>query len=91
MYQLLFYQSKALAQDKKRLLKDSKMFVNVQEALGKLALDPFAKGILVKKLQASREATFRLRCGSWRVLFDVDTQNRKIIVYCIKQRKEGYE
>lgn len=90
MYQLLFYESKPLLQDKKKLLKDQNAFSTVQEALGKLAIDPFAKGIFLKKLHASHEATFRLRCGSWRILFDVDTQNKKIIVYRIKQRKEGY-
>mgnify|MGYP001607771697 CR=1 FL=1 len=90
MYQLLFYESKALLQDKKRLSKDRSAFSAVQAALGKLAVDPFAKGIFVKKLHASDEATFRLRCGDWRILFDVDTSNKNIIVYRIKQRKEGY-
>lgn len=90
MYQLLFYQSKALIRDKKKLLKDLQSFTVIQEALGKLAIDPFAKGISVKKLRASEESTFRLRCGKWRILFDVDTKNMKIIVYRIKQRKEGY-
>lgn len=90
MYRLLFYQSKALTQDRKRLMKDKKTLGLIEEALGKLALNPFGALLSVKKLRVSEQGTFRLRCGKWRVLFDVDTQNKNIIIYRIKQRKEGY-
>lgn len=90
MYRLFFYQSKALLKDQKRLLKNEQATGAVQEALGKLAVNPFKSGLSVKKQHASEEAVFRLRVGSWRVLFDVDTRNKTIIIYRIKQRKEGY-
>lgn len=91
MYRLLFYESKALLQDKKKLQRDSKTFSLVQEALGKLAVDPFSSSLDLKKLKgAPSKGTFRLRCGKWRVLFDIDTNNKTIIVYRIMQRKEGY-
>lgn len=90
MYRLIFYESKALLQDRKRLLKDKKSFVFVEEALGKLALDPFSGFLNIKKLKDPEKGTFRLRCGKWRAIFDVDTKNRNIIIYRIKQRKEGY-
>lgn len=90
MYRLIFFQSKALTQDRKRLVKDKKSFLLVQESLGKLAQNPFTAFLNVKKLKSSEEATFRLRCGKWRILFDIDSSNKNIIVYRIKQRKEGY-
>lgn len=90
MYRLLFYESKALLKDQKRLLKNEQIAEAIQIALGKLAVNPFKSGLSVKKLHASEEATFRLRVGQWRVLFDVDTVNKTVIVYRIKQRKEGY-
>ncbi|MEK7172061.1 MAG: type II toxin-antitoxin system RelE/ParE family toxin [Patescibacteria group bacterium] len=90
MYRLIFYQSKALGKDRKRLMKDKKTLGLIEEALGKLAVNPFAAFLSVKRLHNLEEATFRLRCGKWRVLFDVDTQNKVIIIYRIKQRKEGY-
>jgi mRNA-degrading endonuclease RelE of RelBE toxin-antitoxin system len=71
-------------------LKDQRTLLLIQESLGRLALDPFSHIMNIKKLRFSRQGTFRLRCGSWRVLFDVDTRNKIIIVYRIMQRKEGY-
>lgn len=90
MYKLLFFGSKALLRDKKKLAKDKKNLGFVQEALGKLAASPFDKFLPIKKLKNPEEGSFRLRCGKWRVIFDVDTKNKNIIIYRIKQRKEGY-
>lgn len=90
MFKLLFYQSKALQGDRKKLMKDKKTLGLAQEALGRLAINPFSSTLNIKKLVSPAEATFRLRCGKWRILFDVDTANKNIIVYRIKPRKEGY-
>lgn len=90
MYKLLFYSSKALGSDRKKLLKDNKSMALIQKALGELAVNPLGK-TGIKKLENSSEATYRLRCGPWRILFDVDHGNRQIVIYRIKQRKEGYE
>ena len=90
MYRLLYYESKALLRDRKKLFKDKSAFVFIQESIGKLALDPFSHTLNIKKLHASEDATFRLRCGKWRILFDIDSQNKIIIIYRMKQRKEGY-
>lgn len=90
MYRLIFFDSKPLVRDKKKLQKDKKSFEMIQEGLGRLAVDPFAKSLNVKKLNNFEEGVFRLRCGSWRVIFDVDTANKIIVVYRIMQRKEGY-
>jgi len=91
MYRLIFFQSKALKKDQKKLMKDKKALLHIQEALGRLAIDPFAGIQNVKKLIASEEATFRMRVGRWRISFDIDTVNKNIIIYRIKQRQEGYD
>ncbi len=91
MYKIIFYESKTLLHDKKKLNRDVKSLGLVQKGLGKLAIDPFSSALDLKKLHgAPGDGTFRLRCGRWRILFDVDTGNKTIIVYRIKQRKEGY-
>jgi mRNA interferase RelE/StbE len=90
MYKLIFYKLKLLDKDRKYLLKVPTDFKRIQVCLGKLGADPFARNLATKKLINSKEATFRLRIGKFRVLFDVDTNNKIIIVYRIKQRKEGY-
>lgn len=71
-------------------MKDQKSLGLIEEILGKLAVNPFARNISIKKLYKSEEGTFRIRCKKWRIIFDLDTKNKNIIVYRIKQRKEGY-
>jgi mRNA-degrading endonuclease RelE of RelBE toxin-antitoxin system len=90
MYQLLFYKSKALVKDRKKLIKNNKDLKLVEEALAKLLINPFENHLPVQKLIVPSEGTFRLRSGKWRIIFDIDTSNKKIIVYRIKQRKDGY-
>ncbi|MBI2463686.1 type II toxin-antitoxin system RelE/ParE family toxin [Candidatus Peregrinibacteria bacterium] len=86
----MYYESKALLRDRKKLFKDKSALLFIQESIGKLALDPFSHILNIKKLRVSEEAVFRLRCGKWRILYDVDSQNKIIIIYRIMQRKEGY-
>lgn len=90
MYKLIFFKSKALARDQKKLIKNKKEMGSLQEALGKLAVNPFACNLDIKKLKFPAEATFRLRVGNFRILFDVDTKNHIILIYRMKPRKEGY-
>jgi len=91
MYKLIFYKSKSLEKDRKHLLKLPTEFKRIQDCLSKLAMNPFAKNLDTKKSIKSKESTFRLRIGEFRALFYVDKNNKIIIIYRIKQRKEGYE
>lgn len=91
MYKLIFYKSKLLEKDRKYLSKHPIDLKRIQDALSKLALNPFTHNLDIKKLINSKESTFRLRCGKFRILFDTDSNNKIIIIYRIKQRKEGYK
>lgn len=63
---------------------------SIPDRLGQFCVDP--SRYKYKKLADSQEmATFRLRHGSFRILFDFDFANKIILIYRIKQRKEGYE
>ena len=93
MYRILFYKSKKLTRDKKHLSVDKKSKEKILQIIRKLALDPFGKDNLnTKKLVHSGESgVFRLKIGKYRIIYDVDTSNRILIIYRIKLRKEGYK
>ena len=58
----------------------------VFEALRALALDPFPSG--VKKLQDRPE--YRVRVGDYRILYEVDTKARVIVISAVLHRSEAY-
>jgi len=37
------------------------------------------------------EKQYRLRVGSWRVVYDIDHADHRIIVYSVKHRSEAYK
>jgi len=82
MYKIIFFKDK-------KLLKDKNL---ISKSLQKLSLNPFGDTHLsIKKLIKPKEnGTFRLRVGKYRIIYDVDTSNKIIIIYRVKQRKEGY-
>ncbi|MGO8944488.1 MAG: type II toxin-antitoxin system RelE family toxin [Syntrophobacteraceae bacterium] len=53
-----------------------------------LSKTPFPPGC--KKLKGSR-ASYRLRVGDYRILYEVDTETRTVIVYRIRHRKDVYQ
>lgn len=93
MYQIIFFHSKKLQKDRERLQKAKKLQYRIMAILQKLAVDPFQNtNFDIKKIKSPGEqGTFRMRVGRQRVLYDVDTSNKTIIVYRIKERKEGYQ
>ena len=58
----------------------------VFEVLRGLALDPFPSG--VKKLQDRPE--YRVRVGDYRILYEVDTKARVIVISAVLHRSEAY-
>ena len=43
----------------------------------------------VKKLKGY-ENTYRIRVGSWRIIYNVDNNNKSIVIYDILPRKSAY-
>lgn len=60
----------------------------IKEEIEKLVDFPDVKNI--KKLTHHPVSDFRLRVGNYRVLFDVDTKNRKINILKIGHRQDIY-
>lgn len=63
------------------------VFRALVERIGQLANDP--RPIGSAKLQGSKNS-WRIRSGSYRVLYDIDDQNEQIRIYRIKHRKDVY-
>ncbi len=56
------------------------------EALRNLAFDPFPQGF--KKLQDRSE--YRIRVGDYRILYEVDTKARVIVISAVLHRSDAY-
>lgn len=60
---------------------------DVHHALNELPIDPYPSGC--KKLKG-RLQCWRVRIGSYRILYDVDSKSRAIVVLKIGPRKDVY-
>jgi len=61
----------------------------VQDVFGRLIHWPNVSG--VKPLRGSLKGAYRIRTGDWRVLFTVDVQARRVIVFRIDNRRDVYK
>ena len=59
----------------------------VLAAIDALAVDPFPRQS-VKLVGA--EHTHRLRVGTYRVIYEVDTKGRIVTIYYVRHRREAY-
>ncbi len=57
-------------------------------AIEDLKQDPFNKNLDIKKLKTPFEG-YRIRKGSFRILFIIE--NKTILIYSIKHRKDAYK
>ena len=64
-----------------------KNLVRIMETITSLAHNPFPRGY--KKLKASQRG-YRVRVGDYRIIYEVDTEERIITVFHIRHRKEAY-
>ncbi|MCD6407431.1 type II toxin-antitoxin system RelE/ParE family toxin [bacterium] len=53
-----------------------------------LSFNPYGKG--VTKLVGT-EHTFRIRVGNYRIIYQINEDEKQIIVYCIRHRKDDYK
>lgn len=54
-----------------------------------LAKNPFARNLDIKKLSFFKnlEKAYRLRTGNLRIIYELDSENKKIIIYQIDYRR----
>jgi mRNA interferase RelE/StbE len=67
---------------------DRQYIPKIIEEIGCLAENPFP--VQSKKLKDS-ESSYRLRVGDYRVIYQVDRENRTIVIYHIRHRKDAYK
>jgi len=66
---------------------DRKNLKRILESVHSLKENPFPAGF--RKLKYA-ESGYRIRMGDYRVLYDVDTQNKIVSIFHIRHRKEAY-
>lgn len=58
------------------------------DAIGGLADNPFP--VQSRKMKGS-ETSYRLRIGDYRVIYQVDTENKAVVIYHVRHRKNAYK
>lgn len=76
------------ARDIKRLSKN--ILARVDRAILNLESNPY-RHLNIKYLRDSRLADFRIRVGSYRILFDIDAPNKIVVILRIGHRKDIYK
>jgi mRNA interferase RelE/StbE len=66
---------------------DKQYIPRILDAIESLANDPFPSQS--KKLKDS-ESGFRLRIGDYRIIYQVDSEKKEIIIYHLRHRKDAY-
>ncbi|MBV6419922.1 MAG: hypothetical protein DAHOPDDO_01148 [Ignavibacteriaceae bacterium] len=67
---------------------DWKLVPGIVEAIENLSYNPFSEQ--TKKLKGA-ESIYRLRIGDYRVLYQVDLKDQRIIIYYVRHRKDAYK
>ena len=66
---------------------DRQFISRIIEAIGSLSHNPFPSQH--RKLQGSA-SSYRIRIGDYRVIYQVDKENKIIVIYHIRHRKDIY-
>jgi mRNA interferase RelE/StbE len=84
-YELLYLP--AAGRDIKKLKNNRQLLERIDKAIGQLASDPRPDGVEI--LEGS--TSYRLRVGSYRILYDVDDDARSVVIARVRDRKEVYK
>jgi mRNA interferase RelE/StbE len=63
-----------------------KLFDNLQEKIKNLSQNPRPIGVI----KLTGEEGYRLRVGTFRILYRIDDKQKEIIIYRVKHRKDAY-
>ena len=66
---------------------DKQFISRILEAVNSLSDDPFPSQH--RKLQGS-ESSYRIRIGDYRVIYQTDIENKIIVIYHVRHRKDIY-
>jgi len=85
MYKITYH--KSTIKDLKKISLKKK--VSIINKIEKLAINPFVQNTNLKKLQNNLHI-YRLRVGKFRIIYEIDQKNKKIVVWKIKPRASVY-
>lgn len=66
---------------------DRQYIPRILEAVESLANNPFP--LHHRKLHGV-ESSYRIRVGYYRVIYQVDTEHKRVVIYHVRHRKEAY-
>jgi len=76
---------RSFEQDLKKI--DRQVIPRILEAIENLSENPFSDQ--TKKLKGA-ESTYRLRVGDYRVIYQADLSDKKLVIYYVRHRKDAY-
>lgn len=67
---------------------DRQFIPKVLNVIESLAENPFP--VQSRKMKGS-ESSYRLRVGDYRIIYQVDTDNKMVIIYHVRHRRDAYK
>ena len=80
------YIKRSLEHDLRKI--DRQFIPKILEAIEDLSENPFP--VQSRKMKSS-ESSYRLRLGDYRIIYQVDTENKVVSVYHARHRKDAYK
>lgn len=88
------FQGKDFLKDVKKILKsgDSSVLTDIQRAIDELKIEPHKKRpkVDIKLISSKKESTYRVRLGKYRLVYEIDEINKKVILTMFFIRGKGY-
>lgn len=91
MYTLIFDDTKVLKKDVVHLQKNTQIARKIESFLKQFKQDPFLSQYNIKILQPKSAKIYRIRIGTWRIIYSIDIGNKIIIIHRIAPRKDIYK
>ena len=91
-YQVVY--GKDFLKDLKRIIKGGNKSIksNVQNVIQELKSDPHKKrpGLDIKLISKRKDSTYRIRLGKYRMVYEIDENEKKIYITMLFIREHGY-
>ncbi len=90
-YRLIYDKTNVLKKDKKKILKNKILGLEIKEKIKLLSKNPFASFLNVKLLNPKSKNKLRLRVGNYRIIYSLDFGNKIILIHRIAIRSDVYK
>ena len=89
-YKLIYDTTTALKKDRKKILKNRNLALEIKQKLELLSENPNTCFLDIKSLNPKSKNKLRLRIGNYRVIYSLDFGNKIILIHRIALRSEVY-